>query len=365
MNMIGPLAPFLSQYFNIKDSYIILLNLGYSAVGILVPFLGILSDRFGKKRILGYAVILFLLGTIIAAFAKSALLFAFGRIFIGLGYFSLSGTNLSYISEFIEYKNRGRASGILRIAFGIAILFSPMYATSLIDRFNNIASVYLPLTALAIVAYLLLLLLPETKKNAEKKFDKEEFIQLIKDPRNKKIFASLFFITTSPTLILGYMGIYLTSEFNLSQIQIGFSYTLIALGTIIGIIFATILADKFGKLHFSNLFFGLMLFALIPIPYIKTFPILILLCVIFAFGLDGGWTAYQAFASEISPEKRGTFMSLFYTVNALTVTFYSITGSLIYSIGGFKLALIISTVSSGIGFILVNHLRKLDNPSTN
>lgn len=358
MNMVGPLAPFLSEYFNIKDSYVILLNLGFSAVGILVPFIGIMSDRVGKKKMLSFALIMFLVGTIIAAFAKTALLFGFGRIFIGLGYYSLSGTNLSYVSEFIDYTKRGKASGILRIAFGVAVLFTPLYATSLIERFRNISSVYLPLTILGTIAFILLMMLPETKKDSSKKFNKEEFIQLLKDPRNKILFASLFFISTAPSLLLNFLGIYLSSKFNLTQVQVGFAYTLIAIGTVLGISCAAILTDKLGKLNFSNTLFGIMVFALIPIPYINSLPLIILLCIVFAFGLDGGWTAYQTFATEISTEKRGTFMSLFYTVNALTVTFYSLAGSLIYSIGGFKLAVIIASISAVIGLILVNQLRK-------
>ena len=360
MNMIGPVGPFLSEYFNIQDSYVILFNLGYSAVSILVPFLGILSDRYGKKRILGFAVILFIFGTIIAGLAKSPLLFAFGRVFIGLGYYSLSGTNLSYVSEFIDYENRGKASGILRIAFGLAILFTPIYSTTLIERYNNVSSVYLPLTVLALVAYLLLLKLPETKKAIGKKFDKEEFIQLLRDHRSRKIFASIFFITTAPAMLLNFLGIHLTSEFNLTQVEVGIAYTLIAVGTISGIFIAAILTDKLGKINFSRVMFGIMVLALIPIPYVKNLPVIIFLVIMFAFGLDGGWTAYQTFASEILPEKRGTFMSLFYTVNAITVTFYSIVGSIIYSIGGFNLAVAIGTICSAIGFIMVNQLRKID-----
>ena len=143
MNLIGPLAPFLSNYFNIGDNYVILFNLGYSAVGILVPYLGIISDRFGKKKMLSAALIMFILGTFIAGNSHNPLHFGLARILIGLGYYSLSGTNLSYVSEFIDYDKRGKASGILRIAFGIAVLFSPLYSATLISKFNNISSVYI------------------------------------------------------------------------------------------------------------------------------------------------------------------------------------------------------------------------------
>lgn len=356
MNMLGPLAPFLSDYFNIRDNMVILFNLGFSAVGILVPFLGILSDRLGKKKIISFALVLFLIGCMAAGFAKNPLVFAFGRIFIGLGYYSLSSINLSYVSEFINYENRGMASGILRIAFGLGVIFTPIYATGLINKFNYIYSVYIPLALLGLVALIMLFRLPETKRNLDNKFDKQEFIQLIKEKRNRMIFISLFFISTAPSLLLNFLSIYLSNEFNLSQIEVGLAYTSIAVGTIIGIIIATIFTDKIGKLKLSKMLFTLMMFSLVAIPYLKNLTLIIFLSTLFTLGLDGGWTSYQTFATEVSIEKRGTFMSLFYMVNALTVTFYSLVGSLIYAIGGFNLAIIIATICSLIGLIIVNKL---------
>lgn len=358
MNLIGPLAPFLSNYFNIGDNYVILFNLGYSAVGILVPYLGIISDRFGKKKMLSAALIMFILGTFIAGNSHNPLHFGLARILIGLGYYSLSGTNLSYVSEFIDYDKRGKASGILRIAFGIAVLFSPLYSATLISKFNNISSVYIPLTMLGILALILLFFLPETSTDENKKFDKQRFFQLLQEPKNIKIFISIFFITTAPSILLNFLGIYMSSEFGLSQVQIGFVYTLIAIGTLLGIGCSAIFTDRIGKLKFSSFLFSIMVTSLFAIPYINSLPVIIVFCFLFAFGLDGGWTSYQAYATEISPENRGTFMSLFYTVNALTVTFYSIFGSIIYSIGGFKLAVGIATLAAIVGFSLVYKLNK-------
>ena len=94
MNLIGPLAPYLAMYFNIRESSVMLFNLGYSAVGIFVPFLGVMADRHGKKKLLSFALTVYIVGTVLAGLANTPILFAFGRIFIGLGYFSLSGTNL-------------------------------------------------------------------------------------------------------------------------------------------------------------------------------------------------------------------------------------------------------------------------------
>ena len=356
MNFIGPLAPFLSQYFNIKDSSVILFNIGFSLVGLLVPILGVFADKYGKRKSLMVALIFYISGTLVSGFAKNPIIFALGRIFIGIGYFSLSGTNLSYLSEFVPYESRGKASGILRTAFGLAILFSPLYAGNMINKYNNLSSVYLPLTITGFICLLLLLKLPETEKSPNAKLNIKELIAIFKVPINYKSLSVLFLILAAPSLLLSFLGIYLSNSFNLDQVQISYAYSIIAFGSILGIIFAALFTDKIGKEKLSRIFFTLMWIALIPITFFKSIPLVIGFLVILTIGLDGGWTAYQTLCSEINPKKRGTFMSLFYTVNAMTVTFYSILGPIFYNLGGYKFLVIISIITTSIALKILYSL---------
>lgn len=349
MNIIAPMAPFLSQYFNIKDSSVIMFNIGFSLVGLLIPVLGILADRYGKRKSLIVALISYVLGTLVSGFAKKALLFAVGRVFIGIGYFSLSGTNLSYLSEFIPYESRGRASGILRIAFGLAILFSPLYATNMISKYKTPMGAYLPLTTIGIISLLLLFKLPETKKSKDIKLNLGQLIEIFKDPVSFKSLLIVFLILSAPTMFYGFLGIYMSNYFKLSQVEVGYIYSLIAIGTILGIIFATIFTDRIGKERLSKVLLTLLLLALIPIVFSKSMWIMVGALIIAAIGLDGGWTAYQTLCSEINPQKRGTFMSLFYTINAITITVFSILGPIFYNIGGYRLITIISLINISIG----------------
>jgi MFS family permease len=346
MNLIAPLAPFLSQYFGIRDSSVILFNIGFSLVGLLVPILGVFADKYGKKKSLMVALAFFIVGTLISGFAASPITFALGRILIGIGYFSLSGTNLSYLSEFIDYKDRGKASGLLRVAFGAAILFSPLYAAHMINKYRVLKSVYLPLTIIGVICLLLLFRLPETKKSKEVRIDIKGLVTMLKNPIHYKSLSVVFLILAAPSLLLSFLGIYLSNDFNLGQVQIGYAYTIIALGTVVGIIFAALFTDKIGKEKLSRIFFTIILIALIPIAFVKSMPFIIGSLVVMTIGLDGGWTAYQTLCSEIEPEKRGTFMSLFYTVNAITVTLYSILGPIFYNLGGYKLLVIISIITT-------------------
>ena len=353
MAIMGPLAPFLATYFGIDQGMVMLLNLGYSAVGFLVPYLGIFADKFGKKKSLTISLALFILGSLIGSIAKSALIFGFARIFIGFAYFSISAANLSYLSEFISYKNRGKASGVLRISFSIAILISPVMVTYLISKFNHLAVIYIPLAIIAGLCVLALRNLPETKLYPEVNINKSEFLTILKDPNAKKMLITVFLLLTGPTLFLNYLGIYLTNEFSMNQVNVGIIYTIVGMGTVLGTFFAGGLADRIGKFKLSKILFIIVFLSLLPIPYINSIVLVILFSVAFTFGLDGGWTSYQALGSELIPEKRGTFMSMFYTVNALTITFYSIFAPILYAFGGFKFVISIATVSVLISLFIV------------
>lgn len=353
MAIIGPLSPFLATYFGIDQGMVMLLNLGYSAVGFLVPYLGIFADKYGKKRSLSISLSLFIVGSIIGAISKSAFIYGFARIFIGFAYFSISGANLSYLSEFISYKNRGKASGILRISFSIAILISPVMATYLISKFNHLGVIYIPLAIIALISLIALKGLPETKLQANINLNKSEFLSILKDPNAKKMLITVFLLLTAPTLFLNYLGIYLTNEFSISQVNVGFIYTIIGIGTVLGTFFAGGLSDMIGKFKLSKILFIIVFFAIFPVPYASSIIFVIILSTIFAFGLDGGWTSYQAFGSELIPEKRGTFMSLIYTVNAVTITFYSLFAPFLYKFGGFKFIMGIASISVLIAIFIL------------
>ena len=346
MNLVAPLAPYLSDYFGINPSSVILFNIGFSIVGLLVPILGAFADKYGKKKSIMISLLFFIIGTIISGLAKIPIVFALGRIFIGIGYFALSGINLSYLSEFIPYESRGKASGILRLAFGIAILGSPIYATSLITKYDHLLSIYLPLTIIGIITLVLMTILPETEKNPEIKMETKELISVIKKPINFKALLIAFLFLVAPIFLMNFLGIYISSIFSLDQLKIGYIYTIVALGTMFGIIFAGLFIDKIGKEKLAKISYSLVFISLVGLFISKSLYFMIISLILMTFGLDSGWTAYQTLLSEIEPSKRGIFMSLLYTVNAIAVTIFSILGPVFYNIGGYKLLIILSIITN-------------------
>lgn len=50
-------------------------------------------------------------------------------------------------------------------------------------------------------------------------------------------------------------------------------------------------------------------------------------------------------------------MSLMYTVNALTITFYSLVGPIFYRLGGFSLLIIIACVFLSVALYMIANLK--------
>ncbi len=346
MNLIGPLAPYLAEYFNIGESVVIRFNLGFSIAGFLIPIIGAWADKYGKKKSISFSLVFFILGTIFSGFTRNPIIFALGRTLIGIGYFSLSASNLSYVSDFVPYEKRGKASGILRIAFGLAILISPIYASYMTKTYNSLSTVYIPLTIGAITCLILLTKLPEGKKGKIEEVAIDNISSLLKDRRSFKLLLIIFLIISAPTLIYNYLGFWLKNQFNLNQMEIGYTFTAASFGTILGTTISAFLSDKVGKEKFSKIFFGLMAIAILPIPYIKSISILAIFTFLFSMGLDGGFTSYQTLCSEVYPEQRTTFMTLFYFTNSVSVTLISLAGPIIYNLGGYKLIGSIASIST-------------------
>ncbi|TJX65158.1 MFS transporter [Soehngenia saccharolytica] len=356
MNFIGPLAPFLSSFFGIKGSNVILLNLGYSLSGMFVPIIGYLSDKYGKKRFILSGLMFFILGSVICGFSSNAILFSIGRVLIGISYFTLMSTMLSYLSDFINYENRGKANGIMRFSFALAILTSPVYASFIVNKYNNLKFVYYPLALIAIIPFITLIFLPDSRKMSTPNVQLRNIFDIAKKPKNLQILTSLFLIITAPTLIYNYLGLHLSTNFSFNQSKIGSFYSLIAIGTILGVISSAIFSDKVGNLNYSKLFFCLVIISLLPIGFTNNLLILAIASFVFALGLDGGFSAFQTYITEVEKEMRGTFLSLMYTVNALTITFYSLTASKIYEFGGMKIVSIISFVFIVVSLYLIHNL---------
>ena len=110
-SITATLTPALSTEFNLSAA-----NLGLLAGGYFLGFslmqipTGMLLDRFGPKKVIGYLLIIALIGTISFAFAKSFAGLLISRIFIGVGVAACLMGPLTGYRVWFEEKYQQRAN---------------------------------------------------------------------------------------------------------------------------------------------------------------------------------------------------------------------------------------------------------------
>jgi len=115
---------------------------------------GTLGDRFGRKRLFLFGLVLFLIGSTFCGFAPTLGWFLFGRVIQGIGGAALSPGSLSVlVSAFPEPRERAQAIGIWAGISGVALAAGPLVGGLLIQvsSWPSIFFVNLPVGMIALV----------------------------------------------------------------------------------------------------------------------------------------------------------------------------------------------------------------------
>lgn len=175
--IILPLLPFYAEHFGARPLTIGFLLASFAVCQLVSgPFLGRLSDRMGRKRLLMFSQMGTCLGFLVLAFAGNLFWVFVGRILDGLTAGNISLAQAA-ISDYTPPHGRARAFGKIGIAFGVGFLFGPAIS-GFLARFSFQAPILVGagLSALSIVATLLLL--PQDKPVASKALRETERLRL-------------------------------------------------------------------------------------------------------------------------------------------------------------------------------------------
>jgi predicted MFS family arabinose efflux permease len=103
---------------------------GLSQALLQIPF-GVLSDRFGRRSLILIGLLLFVLGSVIAALADSVYGLIFGRFLQGAG--AISAVIMALVSDLTSDENRSKAmasiGGSIALSFIVAMSLGPVLAT--------------------------------------------------------------------------------------------------------------------------------------------------------------------------------------------------------------------------------------------
>src|SRR5215210_7100985 len=158
--MISPLLPLIAADFKSTEGEIgKLLGPAYAlAAAVAALLIGPLSDKYGRRRFLLYASILFGLSLLAVILIKDARALAAVRVLTGLAAGTFSTCSIAYVADYFPYERRGVAMSVVQAGyFGALVLGVPV--ANQIAKWQSWRTSFAFFGALAVVAFFLIALM--------------------------------------------------------------------------------------------------------------------------------------------------------------------------------------------------------------
>lgn len=335
--ILMPLGNYLMPFFNISTQQFSFLVGAYTFSAAISGFTAaFFVDGFDRKKVLLFAYMGFLLGTLACGLAPTFHLLLAARILAGLFGGLIGAQVLSIISDIFTYERRGKAMGAVMSAFAISSTFGVPFSLYL----ANIFSWHAPFLFVAVVGIVLIPLMqkyiPSIDQhlvNRKKKESPFEAIHIIKQDKNLML-ALLFsgLIMLGHFLIIPFINPYMEFNNGFSKQLTPMIYLVGGLASFIAANLLGRLADKYGKLKIFSICIFISLPLVIGVTHVPAIPFWIIL-VMFAFwftvATGRGVTAQAMISNTIKAEHRGSFMSFNSSVQQLGTSFASVLAGII------------------------------------
>ena len=165
---------------------------GFSQAVLQIPF-GWMSDRFGRKPVIVAGMLIFMIGSLVAAYADTMHGVIFGRVLQGCG--AVAGAVTALLADLTREQHRTKAMAVfgmsIGFSFSIAMLLGPLFADwwGLTGLFTSNAI----MAGLGILLLLALVPTPVvTRTDLNVKFSKTDLVKVVKNPEMLRLMAGIF-----------------------------------------------------------------------------------------------------------------------------------------------------------------------------
>jgi MFS family permease len=264
----------------------------YSAPGIIfIPVMGILADRYGKKKVLLPSMLLFAFGGTACAIAQDTETLLLFRFLQGIGACALATINVSWAADLFDDDDRVKIMAYIGATQNIGSGILPIIGGFL----ASIAWFYpflISLMALPLGIYLLVFMEEESQEKIDKSVNTRSFITYAWQHLNDRIVIEIVFMTGAFIFIgfgalITYLPIFLKDTFNTPETIIGI---IVGSRAVMGVITATrlsIITKYFSYRIIIFISFITVAVGMLIIPYSSNQWVIILttMCYGGAFGL--------------------------------------------------------------------------------
>ena len=338
-SVISPALPVIQQALAIETSKIGLLMTAFSLPGLIsIPISGIMTDRFGRQKVIVPMLLLYSIAGSLCFFAPNFETLLLLRFLSGLGAGSLATLSLILIGDLFSNKEQKEALGY-RTSFGY-------FSNGILPIFGGFLAVIswnYPFLLFALgmpISIIAARVLVNEKINSESSV-KEYLIEVGRGLSNARV-ASL--LTVAPTLMIinqgilaTFLPIYIGSKFGASAAVIGI---IISTRTIAGSLIAFFMGKlteivKEEWLLVSSII--VLAITILFLPLVTSAWVMIAPVMIMGLALGIGFPAFQSLLiAETPQELRAGVMSASGVTNRMGQAAGPIAAGGLFAIGGFE-----------------------------
>lgn len=244
-----PFIPAIGRELDVSSSAVGSVIATQGGMGILSPAFGPVSEKYGRKNTLLFALVLMIMASLPGIVAPVYGVFYFAMVVFGLSKIIFDPAMQAYIGDLVPYQFRGRAIGTTELAWAGSLIVAAPMTGFLLDRFG-LSAVFIMIVVLSMAGFLLIWrYVPTDIPDRATKIP--NFFESLQIMRGSPIALAvigfiLFYITANEFISISYAR-WMESEFDLKVTALGTAAVVIALAEVTGEFVVIGIADRFGK----------------------------------------------------------------------------------------------------------------------
>ena len=193
VSLVSPVLPDLRPVFGVTDAQVGLVITAYTLPGIVVtPFVGLVADRFGRRRVIVPLLFLFAVAGVGVAFARTFVEVIVLRFFQGIGASALITLAVTLIGDVYDGPRRDAVMGVNGSTIGTGAAFYPLLGGALAGLRWSAPFLFFGVGALVGLFATVALVEPEADRSTDVRAYLSRLRAVAVLPRALAIFVALF-----------------------------------------------------------------------------------------------------------------------------------------------------------------------------
>lgn len=347
--VVSPLLPFISEAYNVSSAMTGWMVTVFAVTyAFFAPFFGWLSDKNGRRLLITFGLLLFVISNILTAFAPSFFWLIVSRILAGLSVASITPLIYAIIVDTAPPNRTGTWLSIV-VSGHLTALWAGAPFGMLLEHFLGWRSVFVIMAVIGAI-------LAVVNFNTWKYVPKIYLTRNLLEGNLLRILGSVSVTTfwaISMYALYVYLGASLYSENRFSSTEIALAITFYGIGAVLGSLISGQLTDRFGERNISKvtLMFLTLIFVCLGIFFSSGDWIYLFL---FLWALVGyaGFTSFQARLAVEYSNERGIVMAWNNTALYIGITLGSMIGGFVISKWGYSFLPYVCSIAAVLSFVL-------------